>query len=400
MKITKIAAMAVLTTGIASVSAHEDVKSAFQEMLDDGKVSINARLRYEGVEVGSGENLDTLSLRTRLGFTSAAVHGFQFMAEAEDVTSLSQDKTQGLDPETTEINQLWASYTSDAYSAKLGRQVYTLDDHRFIGHVGWRQNIQSFDAITTSFGLGESVDVKVAYIDGVNRINAVTWTSETVTVNATAKISDALSLTGFGYLIKLPNITGPLDSSDTYGVRATGKFALGEQAFTYAGSFATQTDNDDSKTAGADYDNDYYDLQLGTKVGGLGLGIGYEVLGGNGTKGFATPFATVHKFNGFADVFAGGSLGGLSNGLKDMYATASYKLPIGKGIALSAAYHQFETDENSTDLGSEIDLVAAYPISKSLKFVTKYANYSSDTSGVAYGNADKKVITAEINFVY
>ena len=29
----------------------------------------------------------------------------------------------------------------------LGRQRIVLDDHRFVGNVGWRQNEQTFDAI-------------------------------------------------------------------------------------------------------------------------------------------------------------------------------------------------------------------------------------------------------------
>ena len=403
MKTYKLAATALLATGISTsfISAQDNVKAAFQEMLDEGKVNIDARLRYEGVEAGSGENLDTLSLRTRLGFTSGTVNGFQFMAEAEDVTSLSQDKTQALDPEATEVNQLWFGYKSDAFNAKLGRQVYTLDDHRFIGHVGWRQNIQSFDAITTNFTLAETINFKIGYLDGINRVNDTATSSESFTINASSRISDALTLTAFAYLIELPNATGPLDSSDTYGVRATGKFSIAEQAFNYVASFAAQTDNSESRSAGADYDNNYYDLQLSTKVGGLTFGVGYEVLEGNGDEGFATPLSTIHKFNGYADVFAGPGLGGgLTQGLEDAYVTVGYTLPVGKGVNFKAIYHEFSTENSNTDLGSEIDLVASYPISDSIKFVTKYANYSSDSNGVSYGNADRKLITAELNFVY
>jgi hypothetical protein len=51
--------------------------------------------------------------------------------------------------------------------------------------------------------------------------------------------------------------------------------------------------------------------------------IGYEVLEGNGTIGFATPLATLHAFNGWADMF----LTTPANGLKDFYLKAAYVLP-------------------------------------------------------------------------
>lgn len=46
------------------------------------------------------------------------------------------------DPEATEINQAYLSYSSIplASNVKWGRQRLILDNARFIGNVGWRQN--------------------------------------------------------------------------------------------------------------------------------------------------------------------------------------------------------------------------------------------------------------------
>ncbi len=47
------------------------------------------------------------------------------------------------------------------------------------------------------------------------------------------------------------------------------------------------------------------------------------MLEGNGAIGFATPLATLHIFNGWADLF----LTTPANGLKDLYFQAGYSLP-------------------------------------------------------------------------
>jgi len=61
----------------------------------------------------------------------------------------------------------------------------------------------------------------------------------------------------------------------------------------------------------------------GALLAGLTGLVGYEVLEGNGAIGFATPLATLHAFNGWADMF----LTTPANGLKDLYFRASYALP-------------------------------------------------------------------------
>jgi len=68
------------------------------------------------------------------------------------------------------------------------------------------------------------------------------------------------------------------------------------------------------------------------------LGFGYEVL----EQGFRTPVATVHKFQGFADVFALQSITGGGNGVEDLYFYAGYKIPVGNGIATKVILSQLQ----------------------------------------------------------
>ena len=73
------------------------------------------------------------------------------------------------DPESYEINRLQLTNTSIIDTTiTLGRQRIVLDDHRFVGNVGWRQNEQTFDALR----------VVNKHIPNLT-IDAVTWARST-----------------------------------------------------------------------------------------------------------------------------------------------------------------------------------------------------------------------------
>ena len=81
-----------------------------------------------------------------------------------------QGGTSIADPPTTELNQAWLSYTNWNTLLKGGRQRFTLDNHRFIGESGWRQNIQTYDsALIENKSLPYST-LLYSYIWRVNRV--------------------------------------------------------------------------------------------------------------------------------------------------------------------------------------------------------------------------------------
>ncbi len=86
--------------------------------------------------------------------------------------------------------------------------------------------------------------------------------------------------------------------------------------------------------------------------------VGYEVLEGNGTIGFATPLATLHAFNGWADMFLVTPV----NGLRDLYVRASYTLPADflemRSLTGIVTYHDYTTDNLHAGIGSEWDVSA------------------------------------------
>jgi hypothetical protein len=83
--------------------------------------------------------------------------------------------------------------------------------------------------------------------------------------------------------------------------------------------------------------------------------VGYELLEGDGVKGFATPLATLHRFQGWADKFLATPV----NGLADKYVNVGYTrkgMGVFETVALTASWHDFSSDIASIDYGSELDL--------------------------------------------
>ena len=118
------------------------------------QTDLNFRLRDESAEQDNAlKDASSLTLRTRLTHKTDEMNGFSALLEVEDSRSLlgvdDYNNTLGkntnysviADPETTEIDQAFVKYAKDALSIKVGRQVIALDGQRFVGHVGFRQDL-------------------------------------------------------------------------------------------------------------------------------------------------------------------------------------------------------------------------------------------------------------------
>ncbi|MDZ4263138.1 MAG: hypothetical protein U1B30_12515, partial [Pseudomonadota bacterium] len=145
-----VAAASSLVCAAPSISA-----KTFTESLQQGSVvKVNFRTRFEDVSEDGLKDSDALTTRSRLSYQSGAWNGFGFSAEFDDVTELTNDvdyrtapagdpNNAGTaviaDPEGTEVNQAFISYTTLNNQIKYGRQRLILDNARFVGNVGWRQ---------------------------------------------------------------------------------------------------------------------------------------------------------------------------------------------------------------------------------------------------------------------
>lgn len=58
------------------------------------------------------------------------------------------------DPGSFDLNRLQIAYKKNGNGVTLGRQRVILDNARFVGNVGWRQNEQTFDAVRGQAAIG------------------------------------------------------------------------------------------------------------------------------------------------------------------------------------------------------------------------------------------------------
>lgn len=387
---------------------------------DDARLLLDLRSRYETAEMDGLADSKALTLRTRFGVQTGEVYGFSALIEGEDIRLLSDSEQANLagqtttdvprtpiaDPEETELNRLWLNWRNESAGLKVGRQRVIHDNSRFIGNVGWRQNEQTFDAIRVDWaGSDRTWEAEYAYVDRVQRIfgddapGGADFDAEAHFARVGYTLNDRLKVAGFAYLQRLYTASGaPFGgSNDTFGFRVTGSQPVGDAwKFSYAGSVARQVDNG-ANPEGSSFDLGYYALS-GDLVHEQGsIGLGWERLEGNGSRMFTTPLATVHAFNGWADVFLGPSIGGaMGSGLDDLYVDARYKLPVGKGLALRGVFHWFSAEGAGGNLGTELDLLAVYPLTKQLKATAKYARFESDTAALG----DKSVFWLQLDFAY
>lgn len=354
------------------------------ESANTSKAFVDFRLRYESVSQDNAlKDADALTLRTLVHYQTKSFSGLSAVVEVEDSRDVmgvtDYNDTIGhnpnysviADPNTTELDQGFIQYKGNGVVAKVGRQVITFDGHRFVGHVGWRQDKQTFDAASVKYS-DDKINASYAYIDKRNRIFAEQKDikSSDHLFNVNYKF-DFGKLTAYSYLLEVEQ--GTENSLDTYGLSFDGKTKLLSKDVSYHVEYATQT----SESSGTEFDANYFNVEGSIALGKVKVKLGLESLGSDdGQYGFSTPLATLHKFNGWSDQF----LGTPKVGLDDLYVSAGTKLLGGRALL---AVHKFSANDDGygiDDLGTEINA----------QYVTKFANYF--TGGIkfsAYSSGDE-----------
>jgi hypothetical protein len=363
----------VATSAIASPSLEQ-----LSDALSNGTTYGDFRLRYESIEQDAAD-ATALTLRTRLGYRTKPINGFSATAEFEDtrIVAGQGDYTVGptgynigqhgviADPEVTELDQAFLQFKNELVVAKFGRQVLTFDNHRFIGHVGWRQDRQTYDGVSATFSPAKGLTASIAYLSQRNGIFATARDADAkdFLLNLGYKTSHG-KLSAYSYLLDTDD---NIDNSiDTFGLRFAGSSRT-DIPLSYVVEYATQDAEAGDRSA------DYLSLELAASLKGLKATLGQETLGSDGGNyTFATPLATLHKFNGWADIF----IGAPTTGIVDTYLSLGGKAAGGNWLV---AYHQFDADEGSADHGSEFDILYKRSFAKKYNAGIKYAAYSADT---------------------
>lgn len=414
--------VALGTLLLAASAVHAAGSGTLGNALRNTRPIFDARVRYENVDQDPlAEEAEANTLRLRLGFETGKAWGTSLTAEGEFLWPFAggyrEDNAVAAntaypviaDPESYELNRLHLTNTSlPGTTITLGRQRIVLDDHRFVGNVGWRQNEQTFDAVRVVNESLAPLTVDIAYLNQVNRVfgpDSPQGRFEGAGYLGNVGYRTPFGkITGFAYVLdfdaipatRLPAALNPIRAStETFGVRFAGERPLGPVKLGYLASYAMQEDYGQNPVA---LDLDYYAAELTGTIGAFSVTLGQEVLEGDGTVAFATPLATLHKFNGWADKF----LTTPANGIEDRYAGAGYArkaLGVIDTLSASVVYHSYESERLALALGNEINAQIQAKLERFLGTL-KYADYDAKPSAATAAYRDTVKYWVMVDYVW
>ena len=398
MNTGRVIAMLLMSAGVAAEAA--DPPDMLPFALMGGTPALDLRLRAEHADNESATQLrdsTATTLRARLGFTTGKWNDFDLGFEYEGVTAfdkLDYNSTvngQGArpavaDPTGSELNQAWVRYAGiPMTTVQAGREKLLLDNQRWVGNVGWRQNEQTYDGVVVVNKGLPGTEATYAYFHNVNSVFFSNFPLKANLANVAWTAGPAFKAVAYGYWLDFVAAnTGNRQDGVTTGLRLTGAPALDEAQFCkvlYTAEFARQRDYEE---AAATVDDDYLLGELGMALGATQFKLGYEVLGSSdGLYAVQTPLATLHAHDGWADMF----LVTPATGLRDAYASLGTTLA---GVTLAAAAHRFSADFGGADYGDEIDASVGYGFNRQLSALVKYADYNAAAAPAASfaGNVD------------
>ena len=384
-------AVACALPGTACLAQAAEDANSFAEAVIGGKAGIDLRYRFEHVEQDSfDKDANASTLRFRMNYKTGSWRGWTGFGEFDYIGHLLfKDFNSGggtspgrveypvvADPKGADLNQLYLDYNGmDRLRVRLGRQRILLDNQRFVGGVGWRQNEQTYDGIGFTYNQSEKNKIFYSYIGQVNRIfsdrvPAGKNDMNTHFLNGKFALGERWNLVPYVYYIDNDDV--PAFSTNTIGARFTGNVPIGERSFVVTAEYATQSD---AGNAPVSYRADYGHVILNFKAtDSFNIGIGFESLGGdeeNVGEAFRTPLATLHAFQGWADQF----LATPDAGINDVYGMVGYKIQKWK---LTAVYHDFSAQDGSADWGSEFDISFGRKLGDRYGILLKGAFFNAD----------------------
>jgi len=374
---------------------------SFAGFAADGKVglfgiadaSVFLRYRLELVDQdGLPENATASILQTLFAVKTGNTNGFEAFAEFRNVTNIGAENYNNTlngrtqfpvvaDPESTDVDQAYLSYTGlEGTKISVGRQKLVWGNKRFVSKLVWRQNHRSFDGVFLESKLAKGLELKYAYAFNVNR--AFTDRSPIGNFDGNFHLADLYydvagfgKLTAYGYSLDMDDGFAAALSTRTLGANFTGSRPVSDSVkIGYLVEAAHQKDIGNNPF---DIGVGYFRAEPSVSVNGFKVRAGYEVLGGNGTRGFQTPLALLHAYNGWADKF----LVTPANGLRDKYAELTYRLPASSGLAgtnIIVAYHRFDSDVGNIKYGTEWNAAVSKKLFGRVTALAKVAFYSAD----------------------
>lgn len=424
----KIGKPLVFSIGLAIIAIASSITSqpiaALEYQIDNHTFELGTRARLAQIDADAETNVATnaraASLLLRLRATSEWSPQLSTLFELDYVTLGWKDEFSNgehfnghpviPDVAGADLNQALIHYSpSNTIQLTLGREAINLGNQRFVGTNGFWQNEQTLDTAGVNYEFGTASNLLYRYVDNANRINGQ---------NAGTKLSLADSNFATNNGIRPPQFLGDHDHNthlvfaqfkewdasqiqayyfdmDIKDANALSNQTLGLR-YEYNGrwntlrtlahtEFATQKRTNIHNQATPQF----YDLGGGigfssSRLGSHEITLNFQRLSENKGISFVTPLASLHDQNGWADKF----LLTPSTGLRDYSLQYIWRQ---SPIKIDARYHLFNTDDDNTRIGEELDIDLSYKFNTRSIALLRFANFTANGkySGNTYADEQR-----------
>lgn len=367
--------------------APEPAPSSRWSFVKKGKLSLNIRFRFEAFE-RDGAPFTAPSyaptLRATLGYETVSYHGFSAFAQGEAVAvtgpadysvpalpSMNRpDRPAILDPRSLQLSQGFVKWTHELSNTNVtvtvGRQELALNDGRFLSISTWRQVHGTFDAARIEADLPRNFSITYAFINRLYRVDGYNATDGSLPMhshlwNLVWLKPEKARIALYGLLLDYHSPSQFTNSTQTYGLRATGPYVLDKNwNVIYTAEYAKQKNFGSNPNR---VDANYYLGELGPGWRGFGLKAGYALLAGHSaTDLLTTPAAP--PFNGWTDLFVNDPILGPASGLEARYLNASGPIRVLGGAVATVIFYDYHSDNLHVHYGQEFDAAMAYKVKR------------------------------------
>ncbi len=384
LSLTALAALLQAPLPAQAPSGTSGQEGSPREALAKGKATLELRTRYEHVDDDvSGKTADAPTNRLVLTYKSAPWEGLSLTAQFENVAVLGTPRyfvpqtgygqsthATVVDPPLSGLNQLFVEWKG----LKAGRQVINLDQQRFIGSVGWRQNDQTFTGLTYSRAdLLPWMAFTFGHLTQAQLITGFTKPINGEIVNVDVKVIPKGHIRLFYYAFEEQVAAGTALAASTGASTAnsfkhTGARLDGDVWRLFYDVSAAKQDRYKDATATGTLEADYRYLGLGFRITkDHNLQAARETL----EPGFKTPYATAHAWNGWVDRFVATP----AKGLEDTFLV--YKGKVGPW-SFEASHHTYKAETDGTAYGKEWNALVGFQITKWWSLLAKAGSYTGD----------------------
>ena len=321
----------VVCLTLASTAALADDECPEESSCDNDRYSADVRIRYGHIDDNINKNANTLTGRLLMTLRTPQVGNFRAVFAAEHVNDFgintyNDGGTNGryeyateVDPSGTELDEAFIEYKGDSTLIRYGRQYINHGKlpQRYLGTVAWRQNHQTYDALSIDAMIGEKFRLETALVEKAYRVfgrdhpsRAVReWDLDGIAIRGTYPVPKFGDVTGYVYNLDFDD--SALLSTRTIGLAVEGPCFSDPSKFGWSGTCKSEIAAQSPLHESIDFDNllyihtsfgvDFSNFRKENTNGSMSLSA--TLLEGDSVYSFKTPLATLHGYAGAADKF-------------------------------------------------------------------------------------------------